>query len=156
MFAWLCKNPALIAMIGAVLFAGGVFSDVYYGRNAYAAFLLIMGVTLFSKGVSQIWNAAKLFDKKQRFQYIIIFFCGAVIFLLALLIGRSLVTAWLTGELRVAVRGGAGGFFVNYYENAKKFGFYFTFYTIIAPICFVAGLLMMLKPRLFRKPLDKQ
>ncbi|GAA0614358.1 hypothetical protein [Paenochrobactrum glaciei] len=155
MLIWFRNNPAFIALIGALLFTGGVFLDVYSGKNNYVATLLIVGVTLFSPAISRIWTASKLYEKQQRFQFIIVILCGAVVFISSLFAGRLLLTAWLTGDLRIAVRGG-GEFAVNYYENAKKFGFYFTVYTVLAPPGFVIGLFMMLKPRFFSQRIGKQ
>lgn len=152
---WFRNNPAFTALIGALLFAGGVFLDTYSDKNNYVAILLILGVTLFSPAVSRIWTASNLYEKQQRFQFIIVIFCGAAIFISSLFVGRLLLAAWLTGDLRIAVRGG-GEFAVNYYENAKKFKFYFIVYTALASPGCVIGLLMMLKPRFFSKRINKR
>jgi len=147
---WHRNWSALLAVIGAVSFAAGLVSDIYSGKNNLAAFLLIAGIMMLSISMKKRWLRYQSASKINRFKYIATMLCGLLMVLCSLIVGYNLVSAWFSGEIHVAVRG-SKGFFVNYEYSPQKFGFYFFFYSLVAPITFVVGFLMLLKPRGFKQ-----
>ena len=148
---WRRNWTAFLTAIGAVSFAAGLISDRYNGKNNLAAFLLIAGIMMFSISMKKIWLRYQYVSKMGKFKCIATMVCGFLMLLSSLIVGCNLVTAWLDGEVHVAVRGGKG-FFVDYEDNPKKFGFYFFFYSLVAPLLFVLGVLMLFKPRGLKEP----
>ncbi len=145
MLLWSRIWVVLVALISAILFATGSLSHAYNGKNDLAAFLLIAGLMMLSISVRQLWLRSSGPAKMQRFKGVTVFICGFLMMLCTVVVSSELVFAWFNGEIHVATRGG-GGFFVNYDDDPKKFGFYFLFYSVVASVSFVVGCLMIIKP----------